>query len=534
MTWWTKKNGRVDGPFDVCELKRRIGLGLFGRFDRVSNDKITWKFVKDTDLWQPTESRAAVLRAVPVALSGVSRGASMLSSIQSVDVQQTRPDEPPGTSQAPSRPVSGFSSSRLLVVCALVAGLSFGGFVCLAMLLFLRLSPDSGRADGRDSERQEQKPAAVAPARTNDVCFADIKYKVVVIGAEGTGGGSAFLLKERGRTWLVTNEHVTRGGGDLFKHVMLIDGRELQLGRFEVAVDRDIARFEVIGDCPALELAKQDPNVGDRLSIYGNSLGGGAITELKGTVRSLGPLRLEVDAEAVSGNSGSAVLNDRGEVTGIFTYVRNEKVDEKDKSKWGVKGTQFDAVRRFAVRFTNVRWRSLDWDAYQGMGRQAEDLVDYLCRLAPLLDADQKDFNPQRYRYRKLNYESDTGKLFRKYPGLEARLVALSAACLKFLDARDKFNALPDDGDHGDERSHWAQETLVAQKAFSEEKIRALQEAASLLDEAEWLPQISAEMVINVFGGTDDYRRVVEWNLDWERRTVRDLEKILSEEGRGK
>lgn len=535
--WWIKGRGHAEGPFDVDELKRRIALGQFGRYDRVSRDRTNWVYLKDTDLWQPTRPQTGKGRVVrvPLAVERPVRKVEAPVSPSSVPLP-TRQDNPVQTASSGRR----FPLSRLVAlgVCLCLGTLLLGGGGVWMVLSGRQaaetpLQPANKVRAGADAGHKVEPSPTNEVVRvagpTNTVRFADVKDKVVVIGNEGEGGGSAFLLKDGGKTWLVTNEHVTRGNREDFRHVMLIDGRELDLGQFEVAEDRDLARFEVLGDCASFALAAAVPNVGDRLSIYGNSLGGGAITELKGCVKSIGPLRLEVDAEFVSGNSGSAVLNERGEVIGVVSYMRNNKVAEGDKKDWGTRGTQFDAVRRFAVRFTNVRWRAMPWEDYLRQSEKAHDLVHFLYRLYPLLDADCKDFDEKDYAFG-LVYEKVTGRMFKVYSEFEQDLVDLSSVWSAWWNAKVAFERVPEDEAHADEKRHCARAYIKRGKEFCAEKVRVLKQALETLKAESWIRQIQGEMVINGFGSVERYERILNGARESHERDIRRLSKILKVE----
>ena len=57
MTWWVRKNGRVEGPFKEEDVQKRIRLNLLGSLDSVSSDGKRWKYLKDTELWRPIKVR---------------------------------------------------------------------------------------------------------------------------------------------------------------------------------------------------------------------------------------------------------------------------------------------------------------------------------------------------------------------------------------------------------------------------------------------------------------------------------------------
>ena len=504
--WWIKTQGRTMGPFETDDLKRRIALGQFGRYDRVSSDRAKWVFVKDTELWQATAAPAP--KEGRVAHVDISIVRPQVTPVKSAEPETVPPLLPPQFSLPKTECPTPMGGRWMRVAVAVCVCLILGGFWFMTMWS-LREDEDAGEVGSGAAARVEAKRADSA-AKPKDIRFVDVKDKVLVIGNEGKGGGSAFLLKEQGKVWLVTNEHVTRGSETEFRNVMCNDGRLLTLGRFQIAEDgRDLVRFEVSGDLAAFTLAEGVPDVGDRILIYGNSLGGGAITELKGYVKSVGPFNLEVDAEGVSGNSGSAVLNARGEVLGVFSFARNETVAADDKENWVQKGTQFDAVRRFAIRFTNVKWRDVSWKTYLWQSAKAKDLRSYLLRIGPLLFADYTTFEPDDYAYgKRLVYENVTGEIFGVCQDLESQLVNLSAAYRRWKKARDTLKATPENMEA--ERLGCYRQFLQRDLDYCEEKSRALVLARDRIAEETWFPQIRETLVIKWGGSVDAYLRIVK------------------------
>ena len=149
--------------------------------------------------------------------------------------------------------------------------------------------------------------------------YESVKSCVAVVWA-GNSSGSGFVAKMGNRKYLFTNEHVARGGSPF--RAMTRDGRELKFKSFEVAENDDLVRMEIADDaCDALDILTSDPQRNERIFIFGNSDGADVVTHEQGYIRALGPERLEHTAKTVEGNSGSAVLNDSGEVVGVDTYA---------------------------------------------------------------------------------------------------------------------------------------------------------------------------------------------------------------------
>ncbi|MGN0852839.1 MAG: serine protease [Kiritimatiellia bacterium] len=193
------------------------------------------------------------------------------------------------------------------------------------------------------SRRSDRTPAGVPNA------FESAKDKLAVIVA-GDRTGTGFLLRDGARTFLFTNLHIVKDAP--FVTATRLNGQDIRLGARDYARNRDMARFEVIGDYPFFLIEPDIPDIGEPIVILGNSDGRGVVTELRGRILGVGPSEIEVDAKFVTGNSGSPVINREGKVVGIASYLK----DCRNAADWSKTGTRFNGIRRFALRPRGILW----------------------------------------------------------------------------------------------------------------------------------------------------------------------------------
>lgn len=209
----------------------------------------------------------------------------------------------------------------------------------------------------------------------------------------GKSLGSGFICTMDGAKWMVTNEHVTRSVGEIT--ATFLDGKPLELIKtpipmtttsvtigkkktpnstrvdvmMEVAANRDLVRIPVRTSSSGFTL-NDNPEMGERVYTFGNSEGAGVLTDLRGRVVGVGPEEIEVDIPFVEGNSGGAIVNNRGEVCGVVTYA----TITGSPTGWIARGTRFNKPRRFGVRIRDIKWEKIWHHQYVDLCKCFDDI----------------------------------------------------------------------------------------------------------------------------------------------------------------
>ena len=176
------------------------------------------------------------------------------------------------------------------------------------------------------------------------------------------GAGSGFVCSIGGKKFVVTNQHVVAGNpGAKFT---LLDRSAIETGQAAAAVGHDIMTFALLSDTQAMEVVtevEKNATIGDDVSVLGNSGGDRVIAPIAGKLLGIGPDRVEVSAEFVTGNSGSPIVHVKsGKVIAIATYATVRRIDS-------ITGRPKEPpeVKRFGFRLDSVKkWEPVAWPAY--------------------------------------------------------------------------------------------------------------------------------------------------------------------------
>lgn len=156
---------------------------------------------------------------------------------------------------------------------------------------------------------------------------ASVRLRITGPDIYGASVGSGFAVEAH---TVITNAHVVARGTQV--DVVAWDGEETQATSGRMAVRTDLAAVATAGRVPAtpLELAGQQPQPGDRVTIVGFPGGGQITVETAASVVDPayeGPLParepvMAIAADSVEpGSSGGPVLNRAGEVVGVVFAV---------------------------------------------------------------------------------------------------------------------------------------------------------------------------------------------------------------------
>lgn len=398
--WWLSQQGRISGPFSEAELRRRIELNLVRSLDRVSQDQSTWQFARQTALWQQLQAPPPPPKPT---LASRRSAAAPLPAVEEVRLPRPHPPAPGVPSVIPPTVEPRRPKPRHWGVWGAIAGAAALVVVAGGVLLTW----------------------ARRPAEARQVQFRDVKEAMAIITTD-SGQGSGFLVTLEGDTYLVTNEHVIRSTQP--PKACLLDGTTLSLGRLELAEDRDLVRFAVAPrKRGSLRLAATLPDTGEAVVLYGNSLGGGVVTESRGKLLGVGPVRLETDAEIVNGNSGGPLLSERGEVLGVASFV--EKRDET----WVTRETRYTATRRFALRLNGTSWKSLDPAIYHQEVERVKAIDHCFAALFPHIQvarANYREEPPSFGDYARRNFKQEG-------LGFEEPMAEIAALCEQLYEARE-------------------------------------------------------------------------------------------------
>ncbi|QFP75907.1 S1C family serine protease [Deinococcus sp. AJ005] len=269
------------------------------------------------------------------------------------------------TDRLPRRDVRGRDSNlrRLLLSGLLLGGLALSGGQAQDLPLtaqkFAQTQNLQTQKPAQTSAINAPKPLTDAEKQTLKTLFSKVRPATLRIeqcdntvpGAcdEPDGIGSAVLISADGLA--LTAYHVVEGASKLSAQTVDKKRYAVEVVGYDDQDDLALLRVSVPGATPFVPLSSARPGVGDAVLAVGN--GGGTFLQPK-TGRLTGleadagpggatfpPGTLQMSAPLIPGDSGGPILNVRGELTGIVSYISVSR--EKGPASFAVPVTASDA-----------------------------------------------------------------------------------------------------------------------------------------------------------------------------------------------
>lgn len=394
-----------------------------------------------------------------------------------------------------------------------------------------RVSTVSPAQAQRFSKILDEMPAAKSSVTPNEL-FSKVRSALVII-TTANGAGSGFVISMDNKKYLITSEHILRGG--LPFTATLLNGTKLAFANIAVADDRDLVRLEVLDKKPFdadAWLAKREtpsvrvqteketllpwlaeretpsvpvqteketllpsptaPNIGDTVTVFGNSEGSGVATSLGGKVLGVGPDLIEVDAPFVQGNSGSPIVNSSGMVMGVASFATRPP----DPNEWVKQGTRFTQVRRFGITLSNVKWIPMTMEQYLARSETLQDLETYCIDTYDLL------FTAKYYKTSwawSLRYDFDQNKKkYRRQPKLCQVLASVASSYDQRASDNHQYGNLADAvlkaknnqrGQLSSDLFMFERKTQDSLKNFTNAYAQIYQTPAPIIQKTDWMTQ---------------------------------------------
>jgi S1-C subfamily serine protease len=381
LEFFVWKDGKEQGPFSSASLHTAMRLGSIAPETPVwTNQDPTWRSV------------AEMLKTLPLN-EGVTE--------QELPHVSTAPASlPSGRSILKSGNESSIQSHQLKIGLAVVAG-----FGLILILLVSRISLNSSsnsqepqRPEGAKTHNEDNNgdPALPRDPEVSDLRIAvtiDEAEKCVLMARSGDSSGTAFIAVDKGKRYVYTNVHVAS-----YRNLEFSDFRGQTVSvspKGEVVGVRvgtnqepgiDIVRFPLISSTDyALRFASRT-TIEKRPHVWtlGDSGGESILKTLPGSIKGVGPSKIEVDCEFIQGNSGGPIVTSSGEVCGIASYMTT------NQTIWA-KGTEQEVRRMAWIPGTNHLWTNTSLDQLEDERLLVENCLNTSAILWILLNLQTAD-----------------------------------------------------------------------------------------------------------------------------------------------
>jgi len=207
---------------------------------------------------------------------------------------------------------------RSMILAVLTAAFVVGASPSVAT----QAQPTPHSAAPAKPQRATAPSSAAVPLTPAEI--ARISIPSIVLIRTSIGEGSGFFAGGGGR--IVTNYHVIRGAAEaVVVTADHVEHKDVEVIAIDKARDLAVLRIRAAGQQPLALGNAQAAGVGEHVVAIGNPLGlGDTVSDgLLSGVRDFGDgvSVLQISAPISPGSSGGPVLNDRGQVIGIATFV---------------------------------------------------------------------------------------------------------------------------------------------------------------------------------------------------------------------
>jgi len=309
------------------------------------------------------------------------------------------------------------------------------------------------------------------------------------------GQGSGFFINDKGH--LITNHHVIEGADSA---TVKITSGEIYLVQGIIAVDEnsDVVKLQVntkSAKTSFLPVSEEIPSVGEDIVVVGNPFGLES-TLSKGIVSAIRPIPdfghiIQISAPISDGSSGSPVLNVKGEVIGVATFIliEGQALNFAVPSKKIIELETYERVQRFPQYLQILKKKRAD-EAQKPLTAAQKEIL----QKAEAGDSNAMCELGDMYRTRESGFEIDYTKAIEWY--LKSAEAGHSTAMLKLADMY---------GDGRGVAQNFAKALEWAQKAVEAGNVDAMLELAGGYEDGEILPKDSIKAV-------EFYRKAAEAN----------------------
>lgn len=361
MGWYYKIEDKQWGPVSVAQLLQLIHAGAIPPQGQVrQGEESPWISVDHINAvlsgagtLVPKSESMAVTQSSPVPSTQI------VKAVQKQNPKRRRSKRRPvQQSNAPHPMIVAIGTALVLLVSLLLIEQRVSNFPQTGVTSFTakqanseRGGPEHGGNGAQDTSGNQQPTQAIAGVGENDSKLIERTDRSVVQIESSSGNGSGFIIDASGT--VVTNLHVVQNTGSA--EVKFVDGSRYEIAGFvAIAEEKDLVLLRIRSnrnDFEPLPITSELPRKGEKVYALGAPRGYlGSITDgIVSAIRSGTEIReiamedasgtdrleaaldfseditwIQTSSPISPGNSGGPLVNSRGEVVGINTWIQTD------------------------------------------------------------------------------------------------------------------------------------------------------------------------------------------------------------------